>query len=191
MKKSIISLAVLLFIVMTAFAQNGPISFGAKAGVNFSSILGDEVDDFDGRTSIHFGAVVKIGVSDVFAVQPELLYSTQGATWSIAGVDSTFKLDYLNVPIMADFTVVEGFSLQAGPQIGINITSEVDIDGETEELEDIESLDMGLGIGAQYTSPMGLFFQARYMVGLSDIVDDGDFKNQNSVLSISAGWFFN
>ena len=190
MKKLIVVTIIVIFAFTTSFAQD--ISFGINAGVNFSSIAGDEVDDLDGRTSLNFGGVVNIGIGELFAVQPEILYSTQGATWELDGVEATYKLDYINIPIMADFTVAEGFSLQGGPQIGFNITSEIDTDGETEELEDVESLDLGVGIGAQYRLPMGLFFQARYVIGLSDIVaDDEDLKNQNSVLSISAGWFFN
>ena len=107
------------------------------------------------------------------------------------GVDFTGKLDYVNIPIMADFTIAEGFSLQGGPQIGINVTSKEEA-GDIEVESDAESLDIGTGIGAQYELPMGLFFQARYMVGLTDVFDtDGEFSNKNSVISLSVGWFFN
>lgn len=189
MKKLFLFAVLFIFTLTTTHAQD--ISFGIKAGVNFSSVTGDNVDELDGRTSLHAGGVVNIGISELFAVQPEVLFSAQGATTSEEGIDATVKLDYINIPIMADFTVAEGFSLQGGPQIGFNMTSEVEWEDETEELEDIESLDLGLGIGAQYRLPMGLFFQARYVIGMSDISsDDSDDKNQNSVLSISAGWFF-
>ena len=189
MKKLFLFAVLFIFTLTTTHAQD--ISFGIKAGVNFSSVTGDNVDELDGRTSLHAGGVVNIGISEIFAVQPEVLFSAQGATTSEEGIDATVKLDYINIPIMADFTVAEGFSLQGGPQIGFNMTSEVEWEDETEELEDIESLDLGLGIGAQYRLPMGLFFQARYVIGMSDISsDDSDDKNQNSVLSISAGWFF-
>lgn len=189
MKKLFLFAVLFIFTLTTTHAQD--ISFGIKAGVNFSSVTGDNVDELDGRTSLHAGGVVNIGISELFAVQPEVLFSAQGATTSEEGIDATVKLDYINIPIMADFTVAEGFSLQGGPQIGFNMTSEVEWEDETEELEDIESLDLGLGIGAQYRLPMGVFFQARYVIGMSDISsDDSDDKNQNSVLSISAGWFF-
>lgn len=192
MKKLMVIMVIATFAFTTSSAQD--ISYGIKTGANFSSITGDEVDDLDGRTSINVGGVVNIGIGELFAVQPEILYSTQGATWELDGVKSTYKLDYINIPIMVDYTVAEGFSLQGGPQIGFNITSEIETDGETEELDDVESLDLGIGIGAQYRLPMGLFFQARYVIGLSDIFPDADgedFKEKNSVLSISVGWFFN
>jgi len=198
MKKVLFFAVFTVFAFTTSFAQgedggsSSDVSFGIKAGVNFSSIAGDDVDELDGRTSIHTGGVVNIGFSELFALQPEVLFSTQGATMSMEGVDGTARLDYINIPVLVDITVAEGFSLQGGPQVGFNITSEVEVDGETVDLEDVETIDFGLGIGAQYRLPIGLFFQARYVIGLSNINSEtDDVKNQNSVFSISAGWFFN
>lgn len=161
------------------------ISLGAKAGLNLASITGDDADGFDGRTSFHFGAVAHIGISEKFAVQPELIYSAQGAT---ADGDVTAKLDYLNLPILADFTVAQGFSLQAGPQIGFNLTDSVEVDGEDFGDLDAEGIDFSLALGAQYKLDSGLFFQARYALGLTDVNSDADAKNSN--ISFSVGYFF-
>ncbi|MDC8004388.1 porin family protein [Aureisphaera galaxeae] len=191
MKKLFTMLVVAVF-AFTINASAQEISFGAKAGLNLASINGDDADDanFDGRTSFHVGAVVNIGIGEFFAVQPEVVYSAQGFTAEEEGVDVTGKLDYLNIPVLADFTIAEGLSLQGGPQFGFNITSEAEADGETEDIDDVESVDVAAGIGAQYKLPaLGLFFQARYVIGLSDVVSDFDGKNAN--LSLSVGWFFN
>tara|TARA_R110001583_G_scaffold22784_3_gene85049 strand:+ start:18984 stop:19154 length:171 start_codon:yes stop_codon:yes gene_type:complete len=51
------------------------VHFGIKAGVNFASLGGDDSDGLDGLTSILFGGVVDIGVTEKFSVQPELVYS--------------------------------------------------------------------------------------------------------------------
>ena len=199
MKKVILLAVLTVFAFTNGFAQVDPgtnssseVSFGAKGGVNFAAITGDETDDLDGRTGIHGGAVVNIPISELFAVQPEVIYSAQGATFMEEGLDVTVKLDYINVPILADFTVAEGFSLQGGPQIGINVTKEVEAEGFSMELEEVESVIFEGAIGAQYRLPIGLFFQARYVIGISNINSDSDdISNQNSVFSLSAGWFFN
>ena len=187
MKKLMLLAAVAVFGLSNVTAQET--KFGAKAGVNFASVNGDDVDDFDGRTSFHVGAVARIGISENFAVQPELVYSSQGFTQSFEGVDFTGKLDYINLPILADFTVAEGFSLQAGPQVAFNISDDVEADGGGSESIDAESVDFGAAVGAQYRMDEGLFFQARYSLGLSEIVKDFDAKN--SVISLSVGYFFN
>jgi hypothetical protein len=195
----------ILFAVFTVFAMNNSfaqddqggnstsqgVSFGVKAGVNIASLTGDDTDDLDGRTSFHVGGAVNIPVSELFAVQPEVVYSAQGFTLSEEGMDITGKLDYINVPILADFTLAEGFSLQGGPQVGFNITKEFEADGVSVEIEEVESVIFEAAVGAQYRLPIGLFFQARYVFGISNASSDSDFDIKNSVASVSAGWFFN
>jgi len=173
---------------------------GAKAGVNRSDIKGDDVDSFEGRTSVHFGAVVEIPVSDEFALQPELLYSAQGSEYSEGdGYDGSTKVDYLNVPLMAKYYVTEGFSIEAGPQVGFLLSAkdEYDFDGDSGEKDlkdDLKSIDLGLNIGLGYKLYNGLNFGARYNFGFIDANDseelDGGAEYKNSVIQISVGYFF-
>jgi hypothetical protein len=97
----------------------------------------------------------------MLAIQPELLYSAQGATADGGGNESTTRLDYINLPIMLDVTIADGLSLQGGPQFGFNIGSETEFEGGgisgTSDI-DAETLDIGAGIGAQYKLESGLFF---------------------------------
>ncbi len=186
MKKLFLFAALAVFGMSSMMAQ---LSFGAKAGVNLASLSGDDADDLDGLTSFHVGAVAVFPLGEMISLQPELVYSAQGASYTFEGVDVKTKVDYLNIPIMVDVNLAEGFSLQGGPQFGINISSKVDFDGETEDIDDTETLDIGAGIGAQYKLPMGVFFQARYTVGLTDIFPEANAKN--SVASISVGYMFN
>ncbi|MFD2587708.1 porin family protein [Croceitalea marina] len=185
MKNTIYLSFALLLCFSSLSAQD--FSFGAKAGANFANVTGDDVENSSSRTGFHLGAVARIGVSEKFGIQPELIYSQQGAKDD--EFDVTLKLDYLNVPVLADIVVAQGFSLQVGPQFGININSGVEDDNGNEgDVEDINSLDLGAALGAQYKLDSGLFFQARYNLGLSDIAEDSDVKNAN--ITISIGYFF-
>lgn len=183
---------ILLFVAVATLSftavQSQSVRFGAKAGVNFSSVNGDDLD-VDGVTGFQVGAVAKIGFTELLALQPEILFSAQGYSED----DAQVRLGYIILPVMADFTIVEGLSLQGGPQFGFNVVSGYKFDGEDwEEFEDDqtpETFDLGVGIGAQYVLPINLFFQARYVIGISDI--DKDAKSKNSVISLSAGYFFN
>lgn len=191
MKKLFLAATVALF-VFNATSQD--FSFGAKAGLNFSTFTGDGADGLDGRTSFHVGAVGNIGISNVLAIQPEILYSAQGAEATEQGTNVVFKYDYINVPVLVDFTVTEGFSLQAGPQFGFLINDQAEAQGVTIDLDDLgvdsNGFDFGAAVGAQYKLPtIDLFFQARYTFGLSEIADESE--SQNSVFSLSVGYFFN
>ncbi|WP_138434500.1 porin family protein [Winogradskyella algicola] len=181
------------------------VKFGAKAGVNLASIGGD-AEDVDARTSFHIGGVAEIVISDKFSVQPELLFSSQGAKseytedfgeFGSFDVEEKIKLNYLNLPVMAKYYVAEGFSLEAGPQIGflLSADAEVEVDGESEEedvKDEFKGIDFGLGFGAGYKLDNGLNFSARYTLGLANIAEDAgdDFSIQNNVFQISVGYMF-
>ena len=192
MKKLILTaLAVATFGFVSA--QEEGIRFGAKGGLNIASISGDDTDDLDSRTSLHLGFVAEIPVTEKFAFQPELIYSAQGAAFDLAGEDVTIALDYLNLPLMGKFYVAEGLSIQAGPQIGFLLSSKVKVDDEDEDLEDVNGLDLGLNFGLGYQLDMGLFFDGRYNLGLSNLDDSDssdDFSQKNSVIQISVGYKF-
>ncbi len=192
MKKLLLITAIFAFTVTSTQAQ---IRFGVKGGLNLASLYGSDVDSsVNGKAGFHVGGVVNIRISDLFAVQPELLYSGQG--YGADGSDAKVSLDYVNVPIMADFTLIEGLSLQAGPQFGFNVSSKVKGNGEFEdgELDNVNTVDLGIGIGAQYILPFNLFFQARYNTSFSNVFEkfDGEIaKAKNQVVSLSVGYFFN
>ncbi len=199
--KKLLVFAVLASFSLVATAQEESIRFGAKAGLNLSNISGDGTDDLDGRTSFHIGAVVEIPISEKFAFAPELLYSAQGASFddTILGVEveSTTILDYINIPLMAKYYVAQGLSLQAGPQIGFLASAKAKVEGggvdeDTDIKDNVKGIDFGLNFGAGYQLDMGLFFDARYNLGLSDIndFDDGDDSNQNAVIQLSVGYKF-
>jgi len=194
MRKIILATVLTVGILLSANAQK--IEFGIKAGVNFASLSGDGGDGFDGRTSFHIGGILNYEISEKFAIQPELLYSAQGATFDDIfddnfvdeGDDATFRLDYINIPVLADYTFAEGFSAQLGPQFGFNVNSEVEFNGDTEDADGFETFDIGIAGGFQYILEQGVFFQARYALGLKDIAQDADSKN--SVLALSVGYKF-
>ena len=129
----------------------------------------------------------------------------QGATseYGESGITlkEELKLDYLNLPVLAKYKFAPGWNVHLGPQIGflLNAESEIEasMDGETvTETEDIKnyisSVDYGLSGGLGYELEMGIFFDARYCLGLSDISDDNnaDESVQNNVIQLSVGYKF-
>ncbi len=195
MKK--VFLAIALTIGLGVNAQN--IRFGAKVGLNVANLSNAELEGvkLDSRMAYHVGAMAEIRLNSQFAIQPELVYSAQGSSKEKGGVTATFKADYINIPVMAKYFVMDGLSLEAGPQLGILTTSKLTIDGkgidESTDLKDYtESIDFGLGFGASYTVKYGLNVGVRYNLGLTDIAKDrdGGKANKNGVFQVSVGYFF-
>ncbi|MBT8259478.1 MAG: PorT family protein [Bacteroidia bacterium] len=196
MKKSILILVALLF-GFTVYAQD--IGYGLKAGLNLATITGDETDDLSSRFAFHAGGVVNFGISDKFSVQPEVLYSAQGfdfegSDFGFDGMDGTFKMDYINIPVLAQYEVADGFSLEAGPQIGFMVSAKAEVESvEVDVDEFFKSTDFSGVVGANYALANGLNFDARYAFGLSDIWDipeADDVSNKNGVFMFSIGYLF-
>ncbi len=209
--KKIIFAAVAVF--GFAFANAQEVKFGAKAALNIATLTGD-VEDANSKIGVAVGGFVEIKVSDKFSVQPELLYSTQGAKSEysedfgggiVVNTEETWRLSYLNLPIMAKYYVADKFSLEAGPQVGFLLGSEqeaessVTFGGQTEsetvtvDAKDFtSSIDFGFNIGAGYDFTENLSAGLRYNIGLSNIIDvegsNSDVKN--SVFSVSLGYKF-
>ncbi len=197
-------LFILLAVFTFSFVQAQDFHFGAKAGVNLAN-LSSSNSEFNnmikGRTAYHVGVVAEISFSDAFSVQPELLYSSLGASFDTSASmrrasDSSpdYVINYLSVPVMAKYYVADGFSLELGPQIGFLTGAKVTDGTNEEDIKDyFESTDFGLGFGAGYKMENGLFFNARYGLGLSNIskdASDGDWV-KNNAFQFSVGFMFN
>ncbi|MCB9070111.1 MAG: PorT family protein [Calditrichae bacterium] len=90
---------------------------GVKAGLNIATIGGDDISDVDSRTGFAAGLFGEIGIDKMFAIQPEVYYSMQGAKSKedINGttVDVTMKLDYIQIPVLFKFIIpVEGSTVK-------------------------------------------------------------------------------
>lgn len=166
-------------------------AFGVKGGVNVASVGGTAytgitgLSSFGSKVSFHVGGVVEIPISEKIAVQPELLYSSQGSKWPINSSGNNLKLDYANLPIMVKYYIIEGLSAEAGPLTGFLLSTNAD-------KEDFKSLDIAIGIGASYKIGANLFVGLRYNKGIMNINKDSDFNgtNQNNVFQIFAGYTF-
>ncbi|KIA99211.1 hypothetical protein OA93_06165 [Flavobacterium sp. KMS] len=202
MKKITLSIiAVLAF----GFSNAQEVKFGAKGGINLSTLTGD-IDNASSKVGFQVGGFAEIKLSDKFFVQPELLYSTQGAKNKVSGFgyseENKLKFGYLNVPVMAKYYVIEKLSLEAGPQIGFLVSAKSEYsstgfgEDESEKVDvkdQFKSIDFGVNFGAGYDFTENISAGVRYNLGLSNITDFGDGDNakfKNSVFSLSVGYKF-
>ncbi len=177
MKKVVFVLA----IVAIGFSAQAQVKFGVKAGLNGYNFSGDDADDLNTDTKIGFnvGGLVNVPISTNFSFQPELLFSAEGAKVSEGEDRVNFNLNYVNIPLLAQFNSASGFYAEAGPQIGFLVSAKADykINGvSTDEdiKDDLKSTNFSVAIGAGYKLASGLGFGARYNFGLSNISDDND-----------------
>lgn len=207
MKKLLLIFSLLALMSQTN-AQEKNIQLGAKAGLNLASLTGD-LDGTKGRTSFHLGGMAEIPMTDKLSIQPELLFSSQGAKDG----DASLIFNYLNIPVMGKYYVTEELSLEVGPQFGYLLSAnfKYETDGgdnpntetndersntkasETEDVkDDVKSIDFGLNIGLGYKMENGINFGARYNLGLANAnnIEGSSETFKNGVFQISIGYFF-
>lgn len=210
MKKNILLL--LLFCTLPILAQEeegktisvAKFSFGASGGVNFSNLLQANGGTQNVITGFHFMGFGEYRFNDKFSIQPGVSYSRQGAETDeiyVSEFDATTKfkmtLDYVNIPILVKYYVAGGFSVEAGPQLGILTSAkatDIVVDGQSSS-EDVDIKDMfkgtdlALDLGASYDFQNGLLVGGRYNVGLTDVAKDNPDKAiTNSVFQLYVGF---
>jgi len=183
-----------IFLTSTLFAfislvnpANSQISIGAKGGLNVSNLSG--LNDLQGveansLVGFHLGGFVTFNLGRNIAIQPELLFSTQGA--KVEDVDDNLTLNYLNIPVMVKLLTNSGFYVEAGPQFGFK-TNKISNDYDDLE-EEFENSDVSacLGLGFQPTkSAFGI--GARYNLGLTTLAELQDMNDNN--VDIKSGVF--
>lgn len=183
MKKILIILVGLLFL-NNIHAQ--VLKFGFKGGVNFSNYSNGNIQgvDFKTITNFHAGIVTEIRIFENLALQPELLYSTQGSELNGFGEQIKNELGYLSVPVLAKFYLTNnGLSLEAGPQFSVLVSERNEIN-----TDDSSTFDFGVAAGLSYKITNKLFISGRYIAGLSEVKRDAEVKN--SVIQLSLGVLF-
>lgn len=188
------NLLILFLFAAFNFSQAQEFSFGAKVGLNLANFTGDALTGLDTHTGFHIGALAEIPLSQKFSIQPEVVYSEKGSEFFSTEV----SLGYLDIPILAKYHIIEGLSAELGPVPSILINAKEERSGESKDVKDgTKTFDFGIGIGASYRLPMGIFFSLRFTKGVMDINKEDSSENNNTVLKVqnnvfqaSAGYYF-
>lgn len=83
--KKIVFMASFVLLGCYAIQAQDVTRFGAKAGLNLSTLGGDALYSFDPKAGFHLGGVLEIPFSDNIMIQPEALISLQGSGGFFSG----------------------------------------------------------------------------------------------------------
>ncbi len=190
--KKLFFIAGMVAMTCTGFAQD--MTFGAKAGLNLADFSGDDSEDSEMLAGAFVGGYVNFSMTDKISIQPEVMFSMQGMKMD----DVETKLNYINIPVMAGYQVMEGLNVHTGPQIGLLMTAE-DEDGN--DMKDgFKSTDVAWALGGSY-SMNKLSFDIRYNFGLTEIyestevefegvVETTESDAKNAVIQFAVGYSF-
>jgi len=165
---------------------------GIKGGLNVAHLSSDQTE-MGSRLGFNGGLLAHIHLSPNWAVQPEFVYSSQGAKYTANDGEHELKLNYLNIPFQAQYMFSNGFRLQTGPQLGF-LTSVKDNRAGVETgyltSDDFKSVDFSWTVGLGYLSAAGLGIDGRYNFGISNINDGGSAVLRNNVFQVGLFYQF-
>jgi hypothetical protein len=192
--------AVLLTAIMItgiASAQHGNtpegrMNLGIKGGLNVYSINNEDNTGYDSRVGINVGILGHVHVYPHFALQPELVYSSQGARYTDEIGDTYYyHLNYVNVPVLFQYMFDNGLRLQAGPQLGILVSAKSILGTSSVDLNDTKPVDVSMSFGASYIAPStGFGMDFRYNLGLSNINKDSGPVSTNRGFQLGVFYIF-
>src|SRR5690606_6896103 len=81
------------------------------------------------------------------------------------------KFDYINLPLIVKYYATKNISVEVGPQVGFLLSAKNKTNDANDDIEDQKRFDFGLIGGLGYELNNGVFFQARYNLGLTNIND--------------------
>jgi hypothetical protein len=207
MKKSLLLLSLTCMAGFT-FAQT--VSFGVKAGVNFSKLSASSqgfTASSSSSTGFHVGGVADIGFGD-WSLQPGILYSTKGGSYGGTTDGVKLTLNYIEVPVNVLYNIPIGVgkvSIGGGPYFGWGLSGKGTVTGsatstgsgtETTNVtfgsgqNDTKNPDYGINILGGFRFQSGISLSAGYGIGLGNLSNDSSGNIKNNVLSFSIGYFF-
>lgn len=183
--------------------------------------IDEKQDDLGARKmspkyTFYVGGMAEYKINDNFGLQAEVLYSPLGAKEKIDGINAgvvfvgeqtKVELGTILVPVSAKYFFTENISVAAGANFGVILTAKqktvvgsdfisIDVEGEDGSGEvdikkDIKKLNIAPFVGVEYMLENGLFFDARYSLGVSNLSNDGSGgKVTNSFAQIGVGFKF-
>ncbi len=186
--KKMMMIAAMMIAAVSANAQNevGQITLMPKAGINISKITGD--GDSKSKVGLVAGVEAEYGIAENFGLQFGVLYSMEGAK----NDDVKLNMDYINIPILAQYYVVKGLAVKAGIQPAFNVRGKWSLDGESGKLKDIglepKTFNFSIPVGLSYEY-QNFVLDARYNIGVTKLVKDAD-QGRNSTFAITVGYKF-
>lgn len=214
MRKCLSMLLLLLSFTTTLSAQE--MHFGVKAGLNYSSVVGDLTDGIKFRFSGHAGVFLEVEFTDKFSLQPELLYSSQGFQFSsdLRSIENNggpvdqndfrtnVQFNYLTVPILGKFALNDRLDVEFGPQFGFllnQVTKIKNLDQRDDTIPDNRTsisgdfqLDYGVaaGVGVRFSDSFSV--APRFYIGLRNRLNGagGNVQSYNVAIQLSANYSF-
>lgn len=208
MKRKLVLLCAMLFMTVTLLSQKTMI--GINAGILFSMTKisqGTRTFVSQNRTGFNAGIVANIPVAEWFSFQAGLSFLQKGSNRTEMGVDVSTEwvsLNYLELPLNFLYHTkgrYGSFEIGAGPSFSYGLSAKgkffINTFTSVEKLhfgsnadDYLKRFEFGANMLAGFQFTNGLFINAVYNIGLSNVAGYSEDKWKNYYGGLRIGYFF-
>lgn len=168
------------------------VGFGALGGHYYTTGSTKKVDD-KMRVGLVAGVEGEYFVSDWFTASAGVMYAMQGWRVNDNGSKWNMNLDFINIPVLANFYVTEGLALKVGVQPGFLVSAKAD--GSSSAGKDYaKKFSLAVPVGVSYEFENGLTFDFRANFALTKInkidIPSVDDDTRSNLLQLTVGYKF-
>lgn len=181
-------LFVLAFLACASYGLSQEATFGVRAGLNFAKWNVDFGNDAKkARVGVLFGGNVEVPVKDNISVQADILFAMMGGKFNDAYETAVYKTSYLLLPVVGKYNFKNGISVVFGPQLGMLLSANYDIDGDEGNIKEaMKAMDLFLVLGAEYHLQQGIAVGIRFHHGIMNVENGASTNINNRSFSLEA-----
>lgn len=195
MNKILMSFMVLAMLATTSFAQN----VGGHLALNFGTTIGEDNEDVPWGLGVNAGVAAKFTLIPMLDLAPEIDFEMRRASDD----DATWTTMAINIPVLLRVNVMPQLFLEVGPTVAFLLSSEmetevtelgsvatVSVDLGSDEIDVLETFELGLAAGAGFTVMPKLDLNFRVAMGLTSLVSDDVGEAKNLQLQLGGTYWF-
>src|SRR5574344_72513 len=193
------SFMVLAMLATTSFAQN----VGGHLALNFGTTIGEDNEDVPWGLGVNAGVAAKFTLIPMLDLAPEIDFEMRRASDD----DATWTTMAINIPVLLRVNVMPQLFLEVGPTVAFLLSSEMETDVElrgatvsgaatvsvdlgSDEIDVLETFELGLAAGAGFTVMPKLDLNFRVAMGLTSLVSDDFGEAKNLQLQLGGTYWF-
>lgn len=186
MKRVLLLCAAALLTFGTTHAQGW--AWGPKVGGTFATVNG--IPDAKILPGVSAGLFFETVACNWFVIESDLLFSMQGFKVDGDKADSSVRLNYISMPVLGKYYLIDGLNLQMGASFDYLIHTGAKVDDLSVDMDgDFNRFNIQLLAGLAYDFDFGMILEGRYRYGLTPLAPESD-DVYSGMLQISVGWRF-
>lgn len=195
MKRYLLTVA-LTAVMAVASAQNEPgtLSVQPKGGFGLATLTNVSEAEMTGVGM--WGGELEYALKDKVSLAAGINFDMLGYSINDAGdvKDWHTSLNYLAVPVVANYYIYKGLAIKAGLQPGLLLSANLNYKEngnkhDTKVTDHYNKFDLSIPIGLSFEFSH-VVIDARYLLGLTKVNKYGDKTCRNSVIMITTGYKF-